>query len=1056
MLNEQLGPDDLSAGAAALSLCPGCRIPWTPTAWFVDDSRFRKDLIGEIGKGTLHEFSCDSCGVSVRANVPLLVIREQAPQLVFSPAPGTTSIDDHNQLVSALQNVQTALSSSWSNELLLDISIVARSLLPNELGMRPGASHHAPGVLVEAWIEADTDWKKQYVLAAHPALFEQEAATEVEQLIAAAAQVADRPRLQSLRRLQGMLASCVHEGPQSFQRHLPSLLAYDPSDPINELLLHSAAALHSGRTDLAIRGLSETSRFLASEDNPLLWANVLGTIVETGSLSDPRFGEIVIEACNTLAPAVFACGPWLACLAEAQTRAGDCLWASRQSSADEEKAIQLYDAAARAYQILGDEWGLLCAYDALGFLHYQRQDGSRAQHLEAALGAFLEGAKHVQRQNDSGNWAAMQFNVGNAYLERLAGDPKDNLRRAIDHLTQAADAQSKLADKVRLDHTLDRLRLAQELAFRTYLSADPRSADLSRAIAALAAADWQGAVDGYQSAISQTEKMLESAHVEEARREVFGDFGTAYAASAYALLRLGRIEDAIRTLEAGRCRILSEEMDSFDFTADAIPAALRERLTEARQRLRLLRTTKFISRHDITKDPAEKINRNVWEDVNRNVWEDLVTVLDEIRETAPEALSGGIGERELLGLAPIGGAIIAPVFSIVGCCVIIARHGQNSIAETDLLWLDRFTDNDLIALLTEWSELQQRGNRGQRRDAITAFCARLWQVFAEPVAGRLDALGVQRGATILILPQGGLGALPLHAAGDDSSARCLLDSYVVASVPSAFMLATMQSRVVKLGGDKDSILCVADPLGDLDYGRAEGVAAARAFPSVSVKLLAGQDANSLNLPSAAVGQRYLHLSCHAYFTVDGGNYSGLHLATDRAALFNEELAASFEGRPALTDLFIAGQRWIVHNLDLAACRLVTLSACESGRVDVRNPDEFVGLPSAFLRAGAAEVIATLWRVDDVATMLLVGKLYERIIVARERPAAALRSAQLWMRDATNWSLLEIYQAMRDSPDKALSAYHVERELRRHALARPDDRPYSSPYYWAAFVAFSCG
>jgi CHAT domain-containing protein len=166
--------------------------------------------------------------------------------------------------------------------------------------------------------------------------------------------------------------------------------------------------------------------------------------------------------------------------------------------------------------------------------------------------------------------------------------------------------------------------------------------------------------------------------------------------------------------------------------------------------------------------------------------------------------------------------------------------------------------------------------------------------------------------------------------------------------------------------------------------------------------------------------------------------------------------ASFQGRPALTHFFLAGQRWIVFNLDLTACRLVTLSACESGRADIRSPDEFLGLPAAFLRAGAAEVIGTLWRVDDVATMLLVGKLYEGMLQRCERPAKALQSAQLWLRDATNRSLHELYQAMRDSPDSALKDREIDRELRRHALAPPDDCPYSSSYYWAAFVAFGPG
>ena len=53
-------------------------------------------------------------------------------------------------------------------------------------------------------------------------------------------------------------------------------------------------------------------------------------------------------------------------------------------------------------------------------------------------------------------------------------------------------------------------------------------------------------------------------------------------------------------------------------------------------------------------------------------------------------------------------------------------------------------------------------------------------------------------------------------------------------------------------------------------------------------------------------------------------------------------------------------------------RLVTLSACETGRYDTqRAPEEFVGLPATFMQLGATGVLATLWQADDLATALLM-------------------------------------------------------------------------------------
>jgi len=77
--------------------------------------------------------------------------------------------------------------------------------------------------------------------------------------------------------------------------------------------------------------------------------------------------------------------------------------------------------------------------------------------------------------------------------------------------------------------------------------------------------------------------------------------------------------------------------------------------------------------------------------------------------------------------------------------------------------------------------------------------------------------------------------------------------------------------------------------------------------------------------------------------------------------------------------------------------LVVLSACETGvgsgaLADVPAGDDWVGLVRAFLHAGAAHVVATLWRVDDWATEALMERFYEGLATGAE-PARALALAQ---------------------------------------------------------------
>jgi len=72
--------------------------------------------------------------------------------------------------------------------------------------------------------------------------------------------------------------------------------------------------------------------------------------------------------------------------------------------------------------------------------------------------------------------------------------------------------------------------------------------------------------------------------------------------------------------------------------------------------------------------------------------------------------------------------------------------------------------------------------------------------------------------------------------------------------------------------------------------------------------------------------------------------------------------------------------------------LVTLSACESGRATVIRGDEVIGLPRAFLGAGAATVVVSLWLVQDETTVALMTHWYQGLREGMGR-AAALRAAQ---------------------------------------------------------------
>ena len=73
--------------------------------------------------------------------------------------------------------------------------------------------------------------------------------------------------------------------------------------------------------------------------------------------------------------------------------------------------------------------------------------------------------------------------------------------------------------------------------------------------------------------------------------------------------------------------------------------------------------------------------------------------------------------------------------------------------------------------------------------------------------------------------------------------------------------------------------------------------------------------------------------------------------------------------------------------------LVTVSACNGSGTRAYSGEGLVGLSWAFLRAGAHNVIAALWEVNDASTPQLMDNLYGELSRGRD-PATALRAAKL--------------------------------------------------------------
>ena len=81
-------------------------------------------------------------------------------------------------------------------------------------------------------------------------------------------------------------------------------------------------------------------------------------------------------------------------------------------------------------------------------------------------------------------------------------------------------------------------------------------------------------------------------------------------------------------------------------------------------------------------------------------------------------------------------------------------------------------------------------------------------------------------------------------------------------------------------------------------------------------------------------------------------------------------------------------------MNLFGLELAVLSACDTGLGEVAGGEGVYGLQRAFHTAGAQNVIASLWKVNDQATAALMKLFYYNLWVRKKPPIEALRQAQL--------------------------------------------------------------
>jgi len=80
-----------------------------------------------------------------------------------------------------------------------------------------------------------------------------------------------------------------------------------------------------------------------------------------------------------------------------------------------------------------------------------------------------------------------------------------------------------------------------------------------------------------------------------------------------------------------------------------------------------------------------------------------------------------------------------------------------------------------------------------------------------------------------------------------------------------------------------------------------------------------------------------------------------------------------------------------------------MSACSTALGREISGEGLTGLTQGLMYSGARSVLASLWQVPDRATAELMKRFYQNLLDKKQKPAAALRNAQLDLSSKARWS-----------------------------------------------------
>ena len=680
-----------------------------------------------------------------------------------------------------------------------------------------------------------------------------------------------------------------------------------------------------------------------------------------------------------------------------------------------ERAIAAFEVALTVYTRNAFPFEWATTQNNLGNAYTYRILGEKAENIERAIATY-EAALTIRTRNAFPvYWATTQNNLGSAYKDRILGEKVDNIERAI------AAFESALTIRARDAFPLDNVGILFNLGLVSYNEKQ-----------------FSSAYDTLLKAIETVEALREEiVSGEESKRKQAEAWNDLYRLMVETCLELGYNDRAIEYSDRSKTRNLVEFLATRHlYPKGKIPENQRQELQQLRREI------------DVEKRRLATDSQPEYTHINQ--------LRQRYNELYPFEFIRFQQIQELLD----DNTAIIQWYLFPDCFRAFIITDDNSIIwqssplalENLYNWVNEYRQAYYAPRQAKTKSAEQE-LQNQWQDSLDLRLQNLAEIL------QINDILAQLPGTInqlIFIPHRFLHILPLHSlpvspeiwqrfnpeSSPTPSHPYLLDCFNngVRYAPSCQLLQQLQPQQRP---QFQRLFAIQTPTEDL-YEKDLGAVAAikKQFPDSpcilkqsqakkSAILRIDETTNTATIHEKLLASNSAFFFCHGYFNFNYSLDSGLQLADETLTLAE-----------------------IIEHFDLKNCRLVTLSACETGLIDSRSiSDEYIGLPNGFLLAGSTNVVSSLWTVSSVATAFLMIKFYQEL-QQQTNIALALNTAQRWLRDTSVQGFLTW---LGNSPlDRVW-----QRELRKYfdriqAERGASTKPFEQPYYWAAFCTIGKG